>query len=105
MFTKTNQSSAEWESLARARFQELSRAEVELLHAAPKGGLALCGPNQTNDDPVNDPSKAEEWGDERQIRADLIRWLCTDRDAKEKVDPRGIRVPEQKSGAHSIYLR
>ena len=80
------------ETLARARFTELSAAEIKLLQAAPKGEVAVCGPNRNNDDPANDPSKAKKWGEERQIRADLIRWLCVDRAAKELVDPKGIRA-------------
>jgi hypothetical protein len=80
------------EGLARARFGELSKAELELLHAAPKGAVAWCGPTEKDDDPANDPAKADEWGHEREIRADLIRWLCVDRDAKSAVDPKGIRV-------------
>ncbi len=80
------------ETLARARFTKLTAAEIKLLQAAPKGEFAVCGPNVNDDDPANDPSKADEWGADRQIRADLIRWLCVDRAAKELVDPKGIRA-------------
>jgi sRNA-binding regulator protein Hfq len=80
------------ETLARARFTKLTAAEINLLQAAPKGEFAVCGPNMNDDDPANDPSKAEKWGEDRQIRADLIRWLCVDRQAKELVDPKGIQA-------------
>ena len=80
------------ETLARARFTKLTAAEIKLLQAAPKAEVAVCGPNANDDDPANDPSKAGEWGEARQIRADLIRWLCIDRHAKELVDPKGIRA-------------
>src|SRR5271157_6147452 len=80
------------EVLAQARFGELSQAELKLLSAAPKGEAAFCGPSGKDDDPANDPAKADEWGSDREIRADLIRWLCVDRDAASAVDPRGIQV-------------
>jgi hypothetical protein len=80
------------EALARARFTELTAAEIKLLRHAPKGEVAVCGPNMNPDDPANDPSKAEKWGADRQIRATLIGWLCVDRHAKELVDPKGIQA-------------
>jgi hypothetical protein len=80
------------EALAQARFGELSEAELKLLRAAPNGGVALCGPSAQDDDPANDPAKADEWGPEREIRAELIRWLCKDCDAANAVDPGGIQI-------------
>ena len=77
---------------AQTRFGALRQAELKLLRATPKGEVAWCGPSDKNDDPANDPAKADEWGHERDIRADLIRWLCVDRDAKTAVDPRGIQI-------------
>jgi hypothetical protein len=80
------------EALAQARSAPLSQAELKLLRAAPKGEVAWCGPSAKDDDPANDPAKADEWGREREIRADLIRWLCVDRAAASAVDPKGIQV-------------
>ncbi len=80
------------ETLARAHFEDLTEAELKLLRAAPKGEVAVCGPNDDDEHPANDPAKAGEWGPDRQIRAGLIRWLCVDRDAKEQVDPMGIQA-------------
>jgi hypothetical protein len=80
------------ESLARALFIDLTPAEIKLLQAAPTGDCAVCGPNNRDDDPLNDPAKADEWGQERRVRPDLIRWICVDRQAKEIVDPRGIQI-------------
>jgi hypothetical protein len=80
------------EALAQARFAPLSQAELKLLRAAPKGEVAFCGPSAKDDDPANDPVKADEWGHEREIRADRIRWLCKDRDPASAVDPRGIQI-------------
>jgi hypothetical protein len=86
------------EQLARAQFDRLSDAEIKLLCAAPKGETAYCGPSERDDDPDNDPAHWDSWGDEREIRAELVRWLCVDRDAKDRVDPRGIRVQAARIG-------
>jgi len=86
------------EQLARARFGEtLTPSELKLIRAAPnappKSYWAQCGPNLNDEDPNNDPSKADkEWGTEREIRAEVIRWLCVDEKAKHEVDPKGIWV-------------
>jgi hypothetical protein len=80
------------DTLARARFGELSQAEVRLLAAIPNGRFAVCGPNMSDADPVNDPANSGTWAADRDIRADLIRWLCVDRIARELVDPMGIQV-------------
>ena len=84
------------EQLARARFGEtLTPCELKLLRAAPNAppasNWAQCG--LSFDDKDNDPSKADkEWGREREIRAEVIRWLCVDEKAKHEVDPKGIWV-------------
>lgn len=81
------------ESLARQRFTRLTAAEIKLLRNAGVGELAVCGPNTNVDDAGNDPSKAEsDWGENRSIRADLIRWICVHRQAKELIDPKGIQI-------------
>jgi hypothetical protein len=77
-------------SLAEARFADLTQAEIKLLRAAPRGEVAVCGPNVDDQDPGSDPAKANEWGEDREIRADLIRWLCVDRQVRELVGPQGI---------------
>jgi hypothetical protein len=85
---------SELERLARARFPEppLTKAEIKLVQKAPVGELAVCGANAKNADPANDPRTAPPWDQDRQIRAELIRWLCVDRQAKELVDPTGIQI-------------
>ena len=80
------------ESLARARFPDLKPAEVKLVRAATKGDIAVCDPSKGLDDPTNYPAKAKQWGPEREIRAELIRWLCAHRRARKLIDPKGIRV-------------
>src|SRR5258708_12264022 len=81
-------------SKASARFSEkaLSDAEKRLLKGAPNGEIAVCGPKLDDSDDVNDPAKSEGWGSDREIRADLIRWICTDREVALRIDPRGIQV-------------
>jgi hypothetical protein len=67
-------------------------AELKLVRAVPNGEFVVCGPSQNWDDPTNDPAEAHRWGPERRIRAELIRWLCVDRRAKDLADPLGISV-------------
>jgi hypothetical protein len=83
---------ADLDELAEARFGPLGVAEIKLLRAVIKGETAYCGPNERDGDPNNDPASADSWGPEREIRADLIRWLCIAGSARDRVDPRGIRV-------------
>lgn len=40
----------------------------------------------------NDPSKGKDWGPDRVLRANRIRWLCRDSAARKKVTPSGIWV-------------
>jgi hypothetical protein len=82
------------EALAQARFATppLTEAEIKLLRFARKGELAFCGTSSDPNHPQYDPNRGEEWGPARQIRADLIRWICTDRVAKELVDPKGVQM-------------
>jgi|SRR5580698_621772 hypothetical protein len=79
---------------ASGRFSEkpLSAAEKEMLRAAHRGIVAICGPKFDDNDPTNDPAKADGWGAEREIRADFIRWICVEQDVAAKIDPRGIQV-------------
>jgi hypothetical protein len=78
------------EQLVRARFSTLSAAELKLVRAAPNGEIAYCGPSHDENDPRNAPGKADQWGPERQIRAEVIRWVCVDKRARDLVDPMGI---------------
>src|SRR3954447_22496997 len=82
----------ELKKLADERFTPFSAAEPKMFRAAITGDVAWCGPSQHNDDPHNNPSSNEEWGSERKIRAELLRWLCVDKMAEGYVDPQGIRL-------------
>ncbi len=79
-------------ALAHDRFSTLSRAEENALLAAAKGTLAVCGPNEQFNHPANDPAGAGKWPADREIRASLIRWMCVDRLARDRIDPKGIAI-------------
>jgi len=83
--------------LAGGEFSNLAPAETALLkfagsYRSEPGGFAIAGPSAKPDDPSNDPSHADKWGKEREVRAELIRWLCVDPRAKALIDPQGIRL-------------
>jgi hypothetical protein len=83
--------------LAAARFPNLTRAERALLAFADKeninrGESAIAGSSGAPLDPSNDPAHADRWPHDRDIRAQLIRWLAIDNDAMLHVDPNGVRV-------------
>lgn len=80
------------EQVARSRFGVLTPAEQKLVCAATGPGFAYCGSANQDDDPSNEPDKASQWGQQRSIRAALIRWLCVERSARDHVDPSGIQV-------------
>lgn len=91
---------ADLETLARARFLDppLTEAEFKLVRAAETGGIANCGRDLP--DSAAKPARAEEWGLQRQVRADLIWWLCTNASARALVHPEGIQLwSAQVSGA------
>jgi hypothetical protein len=75
--------------LASVLFSALTEAEKALLNAAQQGnvafikGLILPGP---------DEGQTEVTRDSLLIRAELIRWMCTDKKAITKVDGRGIKI-------------
>jgi hypothetical protein len=83
--------------LALARFHTLTHAERALLEFADKsnigrGQFPIAGASATPLDPGNDPKNASTWPHDRDIRAQLIRWMAVDNDATPQVDPNGVRV-------------
>jgi hypothetical protein len=98
--------------LALARFHTLTHAERAMLAFAEagnveRGQIAVAGPSSNPDDPSNDPAHAGEWNKEREIRAQLIRWLCEDPDAIKLVSPSGIAVLGARvvGGLNLSYIR
>src|SRR5262249_31824148 len=83
--------------LAALNFPNLTRAERALLDFAGRskinrGGFAIAGSSDAPLDPSNDPAHADEWAHDRDVRADLIRWLAVDNGATSLVDPNGVRL-------------
>ena len=77
--------------LAEKAFPEppLGKAEREMLRAAALGaGADLRAGNDAEDDPAG----AKKWSADRAVRAELLRWLCTEHEASGLVDPRGVQV-------------
>ncbi|MFQ5508535.1 MAG: hypothetical protein ACE5FN_04265 [Leptospirillia bacterium] len=77
-------------ALGKARFDDLTAPEEAMLRGAAEGEIAVFanGPNS----PDANPENAAEWGPERTVRAEVMRWLCTDREAVKWVDPTGIQL-------------
>ena len=71
------------------REKGVSQAHEKLFRAVAEGELADYS---TGVEAENHPAGAENWGDERVLKADRIAWLCTDREASALVTRRGIRV-------------
>jgi hypothetical protein len=79
-------------TMAQARFGALTGAELRMLRAAPTRELAWASPSKDPEDPLNDVGKAESWGKERTIRAELLAWLLADPEASKLVHPSGVGV-------------
>lgn len=79
-------------NLALARFAGLTESELKVLVAVTTGGTAYCGPSEEDNHPHNNPDLADFWGLERDVRAELLRWLCINRDAAAWIDARGLRI-------------
>ena len=70
-------------ALAAAQFPNLTKAERTLLEFADiknraAGDFTAAGPSGVPNDSMNDPVQADEWDHQREVRAELIRWLCVD---------------------------
>ena len=75
--------------LAEGKFGSLNRAEQLLVRAAARRNLAWLGPSTDPGDPSNDVTHGDKWGPERSVRAEVIRWLASDRGAAVFVHPSG----------------
>src|ERR1700728_1678671 len=73
------------ERIARERFGNLSVAELKLVRHAPYRELAWSSPSDDPDNPLNNPAHGKSWDADRTIRAPIIVWLMTDKDASALV--------------------
>src|SRR5262249_168268 len=75
--------------VATETFRYITESEQTLLRAVAAGDVAdYSGPT----DKDNDPKHSDDWGELRTIRAKVIRWLCSDRDAVGRINAWGIRI-------------
>lgn len=73
-----------------SQIPDLTQSELKMLCAAVEGQVAYCGPSPESNHPHNNPLFADFWAPDRDVRAQLVRWLCVH--AAEAVDPRGIFI-------------
>ncbi len=77
------------EELVSEHLKPKTRAEWELLQKAPIGELVYC---DDFDNKGYKPEESDQWSEDRNIRADLLYWLCVNQDAVNLVHAKGIRV-------------
>ena len=86
------------EHLAQETFTvpPLSEAEKRVVKQSGDGTTADCsdlgGPVEPADADGTPKAPDQKWPPSRNVRADLIRWLLVDGNARQHIDPRGIRV-------------
>lgn len=64
-----------------------------MLRAASRGLVADC--SAADEAPSSRPNRSG-WGEDRTVRAELLRWLCVDAKAVGEVDLRGIAIASAK---------
>lgn len=74
--------------LAHRQFGKLRPAEEKLFRSVALGQPA----DYTEEGGATDPSRAQQWGPQRALKADRIEWLCTEPQATTLVGHRGICV-------------
>ncbi len=83
---------------AERTFPNLSTCEAVTLYAAARGENAICAPGLRDLDhvdlknPDNNPADGFKWAPDRSVRADLLRWMLTDGEARKYLDPSGIQI-------------
>jgi len=89
------------EMLAKAAFPDLLEGEKKMVRAACTPQSAFFGPDGDKGALSNAPEFSESgypekhitrWGPERNLRGEVVRWLCVNPKTKVLVDPRGIQL-------------
>lgn len=75
--------------LAEAKFGELTKAEKKLFQKVADGGEAIYS---SCNEKIDDPANAQNWGEDRLLKADRIVWLCTNSEAMKFVSHKGIII-------------
>jgi hypothetical protein len=77
--------------LAKKTFGLLYPTESKLLDKAPRSGgeWALGSSDPDHDDAVKE---GVEWNRDREVRSELLRWLCVNESARKLIDPHGLAV-------------
>src|SRR5262245_51266019 len=73
-------------SLAAKRFPDMTDAERKLIQFVDSSNphrrdWVYAGPSMNPDDASNQPENAASWNHDRDIRAEMIRWLAADPEA------------------------
>ena len=92
------------ETLARRHFphRHWTACEKNLLEHASTPDFAYCGPTHSEKDPP--PSDTGTKSTPYDVDADLLRWLCIDKNAVKLVDPKGIQLHGVASLGHWTFL-
>ncbi|PSB24993.1 hypothetical protein [Stenomitos frigidus] len=80
-------------TLAQEKFQELSASEYELFRAIANGKRIDYQTGVVVDD---QPENASQWGEERTLRGDRLRWLCIEPAVWQLCLPQGLDVAGAK---------
>ena len=67
----------------------LTAAEKTLLDKVQKGEAADF---RSGDEETDKPENAKKWKKDRIVRADLLYWLCVDREASQRVHAKGVEI-------------
>ena len=77
---------------AREKFELTSTEETVLETLCRTFANGEVADYSAGEEELNDPARADQWGEDRTLHADWIFWLCTDPKAAALSRPKGLRV-------------